>query len=120
MTAPREPADPPRPFTPEQVDEMLKPCPYCAFPLCMCDHSWGESCHCNASDSADPFTKKLHAMLRELARLLRQPPAERTCKCGGNRIPNVAHTPDGCYFVPVSDRPLTTDDIAHGFREVEK
>jgi hypothetical protein len=22
------------------------------------------------------------------------------CKCGGNRLPNVAHTPDGCYFVP--------------------
>jgi hypothetical protein len=27
---------------------------------------------------------------------------EPTCKCGGNLVPNVAHTPGGCYYVPAS------------------
>lgn len=34
-----------------------------------------------------------------------QPAEPPACKCGGNLLPNVVHTPDGCYSVPPQSEP---------------
>ena len=115
----REPADPPRPFTPEQAqlaDRLdglasdLASAFLCGWPPVL-------------ADSGGPLLDRVDD-IRLAARLLRQPPAERETPPLANRWlacttcgQEHQHHPD-CPVLRAQLTPhlsLTADDIAHGF-----